>query len=116
MLRNGDSLDPIAAPTPALRFETSEGNQQLERRCTLYTLTFRPLQRPGKSEYPVGRASVLRVVVTYEGASTYESELVSVSGDSVTQVFPMGLRTSTIRLSWSTVYGGVVYLHDAPRD
>lgn len=110
--REPPAHEPLAGP--ALRFETPEGSQQLDRKCTLYTLTFRPLQRPGKSEYPVGRASILRVAVTQQGSVKYECELASVSGDSVCQVFPVGLRASSIYFSWSTVYGGVVYLHDGP--
>ncbi|HEX2734925.1 MAG TPA: hypothetical protein VHM70_25140 [Polyangiaceae bacterium] len=73
-------------------------------------MTFRPLARPGKDEYPVGRVSTVNVAVECVDTTTHEFSLTSASGDSVSQSIPGGLRVSGLRISWRTVYGGELRL------
>jgi hypothetical protein len=89
-----------------LLLEPNVGFQKVQRALHIHTMTFRPLARPGKDEYPVGRVSTVNILVECADATTHEFALTSASGDSVSQSVPGGLSATTLRVSWRTVYGG----------
>lgn len=106
---NASPASEEAAPL-LLQLKSKEGSQEIRRTCHLHTMTFRPLARPGKDEYPVGRVSTVNVVAECSDSATHEFGLASASGDSVTQSIPGGLRVVALRVSWRTVYGGELRL------
>jgi hypothetical protein len=93
-----------------LQLEPKLGVREVRQELHLHTMTFRPLARPGKDEYPVGRVSTVNVVVDCVDATTHEFALTSASGDSVSQCIPGGLQVVGLRISWHTVYGGELRL------
>lgn len=93
-----------------LQLQPKVGYREVQQALHLHTMTFRPLARPGKDEYPVGRVSTVNVLVDCMDATTHEFALTSASGDSVSQCIPGALRVVALRVSWRTVYGGELRL------
>ena len=89
-----------------LHLEPNVGFREVQQALYIHTMTFRPLARPGKDEYPVGRVSTVNVVVDCVDRTTHEFAITSASGDSVSQCIPGGLRAVALHVSWRTVYGG----------
>lgn len=93
-----------------LQLEPQAGFREVQQALHLHTMTFRPLARPGKDEYPVGRVSTVNILVDCTDERTHEFALTSASGDSVSQSIPGGLMVLGLRISWRTVYGGELRL------
>lgn len=93
-----------------MQLEPKAGTREVLRTLHLHTMTFRPLARPGKDEYPVGRVSTVNVVAECADAKAHEFSLTSASGDSVSQSIPGGLKVVALNISWRTVYGGELRL------